>query len=190
MKDLLEKRKEQKKKKPRFIMQSAHKLKRLKQRWKRPKGIDSKMRLGLRGYAKIIKVGYKSPAKVRGLDKSGLLPIQVHTEKELRSLDKTKHSAIIGSTVSQKNKVKLLVKAKELGLHIGNVRDAEAFFKSVEEDMKERKEARKKRKAKKEEKKEKKEKKDKLADKVLSEEEKAEADKKEKDKLLTKKEAL
>ena len=73
MNELLDKRRRIKKKKPDFIMQSAHKKSRLEQKWKRPRGIDSKMRLNLKGHQKCVEVGYRSPRAVRGLDKSGLL---------------------------------------------------------------------------------------------------------------------
>ncbi len=191
LKDLLEKRKRIKQKKPKFDMQDAHKKGRLKTKWKKPRGIDSKMRLRLRGYNKSVEPGYGSAKEVRGLDKTGLMPVWVSALKDIESIDKEKQGIIIKSTVGKKKRVGLINKAKETGIRILNIKDTEKYIKDIEEAMKKRKEARSKKEKKKTEKKEdKKEKKeDKLAEKVLSEEEKVAADKKEKDKLLTKKEA-
>ena len=51
-KDLLEFRKKIKAKKPNFIRQDAHKKGEIKKKWRRPKGLQSKMRLHKRGYRK------------------------------------------------------------------------------------------------------------------------------------------
>ena len=58
-------------KKPEFIRQDAHKKPGLGWKWRRPKGITSKMRLHLKGYRRIVKKGYRSPKDVRGLTKDG-----------------------------------------------------------------------------------------------------------------------
>ena len=53
-----------KKKKPKFIRQDAHKKGRLAKKWRKPKGLQSKMRLCKKGYRKRISKGYKSPKEV------------------------------------------------------------------------------------------------------------------------------
>ena len=192
MKELLEKRKEMKKSKPSFTMQDAHKLARLKQRWRKPKGTDSKMRLHLKGYSKSVSLGYSSPKEVRGLHPSGLLPIVISSQSDLGKIDKEKQGIIISSAVGKKKRVVLLAKAGELKITILNIKDADAYLKAMEEEMKERKEARSKKQKKKEEskkeKKSKEKKDDKLSEKVISEEEKEAKEKKEQEKILTKKE--
>ncbi len=195
MKELLDKRAQTKRRKPHFQMQDSHKLSRLTQKWRKPRGIDSKMRLGLKGYARSVEVGFKSPKDVRGLDKSGLLPVMVSSVKELESVNKEKEGAIISSAVGQKKKKDLVAKATEMGITLLNIKDPKAFAASVEKNMKERADRKKKRiakatekKAKEEKKKPAEKKKEDLSDKVLSEDEKAKAEKKEKDKILTTKE--
>jgi len=61
MKKLLELRKKIKQRKPEFIRQDAHKKAKLKRKWVRPRGIDSKIRLGLKGYGKKPSTGWSSP---------------------------------------------------------------------------------------------------------------------------------
>ena len=48
MKELLELKKKIKKKKPNFTRQETHKKSKLKKKWRRPKGIQSKLRLNKR----------------------------------------------------------------------------------------------------------------------------------------------
>jgi len=199
VKKLLAHRKTLKAKKPSFIRESFLKRKRLALKWRRPKGLHSKMRHGFKGHRKTIKVGYKSPVLVRGLTRSGLKIVYVSNIKELEKVDKGKECVIIKKTVGLKKMIELLKKAKELSLAVSNVKDIKEFLIKAEEMLKKKKEEKKKRleekkkkekekEKKKEEKKEKEKKKeetaDELAERVKKEEEEQ---KKEKDKVLTKK---
>ncbi|MBW2979982.1 50S ribosomal protein L32e [Candidatus Woesearchaeota archaeon] len=191
MKSLLGKRRHIKKRKPEFILQDYGKKPRLKRKWRKPKGIDSKIRLGLRGYRKIVTKGYGSPKLVKGLHKSGLKPVLVISIKDIDSVNKEKEGIIIKGSIGLRKKVELVKKAKEKGIRILNLKDPDKFLKAVSESMEKKKQEKKKLAEKKEKKakevKEKakpKEEKEELADKI-SDEEKKEAEKKERDKLLT-----
>jgi large subunit ribosomal protein L32e len=189
IKELLKIRKEIKRRKPTFVMQDAHKIKCLPKHWRKPRGIDSKIRLNLKGYNKRIQVGYGSPKAVEGCHPSGLMPIMVANVDDLSKLNKEKQGAVIVGSVGMKKRVDIIKKSKELGITLLNIKDNDKFLQAVTDKLKIRKEEKEKRNKKKTEKKVKEEKKkeDKLADKVLTEEEKSAAEKKEKDKLLTKK---
>ncbi len=186
IKELLELRKQIKSKKPNFIRQDTHKKKRLDKKWKRPKGLHSKIRLKFKGRAKSISAGYRSPKKIRHLHKSGLQQCIVKSLQDLESLDAKKNCLIISSSLGKKKKIIVLKKAKEHGFSILNIRNSDEYIKKIEDEISLRKKTKRE---KKEEKKEIKveKKKEKLAEKV-SEEEKKEVEKKEKDKVLTKKE--
>ena len=155
---LLNLRKVLKAKKPRFTRQDSHKKPRLGTKWRRPKGIDSKMRLKLRGYKRSVTKGWKSPKKVRGLTREGQTFVKINRIRELEGLDAKTHMVVISSAVGLKNKVEIVKKAKELGLKILNVRDAEQFLKKVEAKLKEKKLHKEKLSKEKEKKKEEKEK--------------------------------
>jgi len=193
MKDLLALRKSIKKKKPGFVRQDAHKKPRLKKKWRRARGIHSKIRLKKRGYRKNVRKGYGSPNKVYGLHPEGLKGVVVKSLDDLKSITKEK-GAVISANIGLKKKIELLKKAKELGIIVLNFKDIDKFLKSSEEKQKARKKAKEERKKKKAAKKKEKEKKveekkkeEKLAEK-LTDEEKKEKEKEEKDKILTKKE--
>lgn len=192
MKSLLEKRRHIKKRKPEFILQDYGKKPRLKRKWRKPKGIDSKMRLGIKGYRKMVTKGYGSPKLVKGLHKSGLKPVLVTSIKDIDSINKEKEGAVIQGSVGLRKKVEIVKKAREKGIKILNLKDYDKFMKYVSEFMEKKKSKKKKleekkgRKAEEAKEKEEAKKEEGLADKI-SDEEKKEIEKKEKDKLLTKK---
>ena len=70
-KKLLEVRKTIKSRKPDFKQQNFGKKKKIADRWKRPRGIQSKMRHRFKGYPIMVSKGWRSPAEVRGLDRFG-----------------------------------------------------------------------------------------------------------------------
>ena len=88
--------------------------------WRKPKGNDNKMRLQLKGYPPIVKIGYGSPAKIRYLHPSGLEPVVVFSVKELSSLDPRKHIIYIGSTVGLRKRMEILRVAQERGFKVAN----------------------------------------------------------------------
>ena len=65
------------KKKPRFIRRDYTKRKNLGKKWRRPKGIDNKLRLNIKGHGKKISQGYRSAKRIRGLkyDKENIFNI-------------------------------------------------------------------------------------------------------------------
>ncbi|MAG08301.1 50S ribosomal protein L32e [Candidatus Woesearchaeota archaeon] len=200
-KEMLKHRKMLKIKKPSFIRQNTLK-KRLDIKWRKPKGLHSKMRRSLKGHKRIVREGYKSPVLVKSLDRTGLKIVFVGNIKELGRVDKDTESVVIRKTVGLRKKIELLKKAKELSLIISNIKNIPFFLAEAEKRLKERKENKEKKlkqqkekekeKEKKGEKKEKgkeAEKKKEESDTELAERiEKEESEqKKEKDKVLTKK---
>lgn len=191
--ELLKIRRAAKAKKPKFIRQDAHKKSRLRPCWRKPKGIQSKMRLRRPGYRRSVEVGYGAPAEVRGLSREGLVPVAVNNLSELSKIERGQ-AAVISRRVGQRKKVEIANKAKDLGIKILNIKDVEAYIKSVSEKLKKKKEEKEKAVKEKEKKKDEKEKKaeekkkEGLAEK-LTDEEKKEKEKKEREKVLTKKES-
>jgi len=194
----LQLRRDIKKKKPKFIRQDAHKKKRLGKKWRRPKGLQSKIRLGIKGYRRGVSAGYGSPTKVKGLDRSGLIIRHVSALKDIEQIDEKQEGVIIAKSVGIKKRLDLLKMALEKGINVLNIKDSAALIKKLEGDFKKRLEKKKGLKEKKKEKekelkkkaKEKDDTKEGLAEKVEGEEEKQTREKKEKDKLLTKKDSV
>lgn len=187
---IMEIRKVKKKKKPDFIRQDTNKKKRLKNNavWRRPKGRHSKMRLGKAGHEAMPSLGWSSPKEVRGLHKSGLMPVLVFS---LKDLDKIKEGEglVIGNSVGDRKKNELIKKSEEKGLKILNIKDTKRWVEKIQKEREAKKQKRLEREKKKSEKPKKKEKKKQVKEKEepVDEEAKKEEEKKEKDKVLTKK---
>jgi len=88
--------------------------------WRKPKGIDNKMRLQLKGYPPIVKSGYGTNSELRGLHPSGLEPVVVSNAKELEALDPTRHIVYIASTVGLRKRLELVRIAREKGFKVAN----------------------------------------------------------------------
>ncbi|ALV61938.1 LSU ribosomal protein L32e [Thermococcus sp. 2319x1] len=113
-----------KRKKPRFLRQEWWRFPKFKNdpKWRRPKGIDSKMRLKLKGKARSPSIGWSSPKAVRGLHPSGYEEVLVHNVKELETIDPTRQAARIARTVGKKKRLMIIERAKELGIKVLNAR--------------------------------------------------------------------
>ena len=140
---LLQKRREIKAKKPDFIRQDAHKKKKLKKCWRSSKGIQSKMRLNKAGYRKSIRIGYKSPAEVRGLSRNGLEPIMVSNVSQLTKITEGQ-GAVISSTVGQRKRMEIAKKAEDLSIPVINIKNIKDYLKSAGEKIAKRKEEKQK----------------------------------------------
>ncbi len=119
---LLELRKEIAKRRPEFVRQESWRYKRVKPSWRRPRGIDSKMRMEVKGWPKRVKVGYRGPKAVRSLHPSGYKEVLVHNVKELEKLDPETEAARIAHTVGARKRREILKRAKELGIKVLNPR--------------------------------------------------------------------
>lgn len=190
MKELLDLRNRIKKKKPEFIRQDAHKRAEVSFKWRRPKGIHSKMRERRRGHRRCVEIGWGSPRKIKNLDRSGLRIRLVSSVKELEGINPKEEGILIRKSTGLKKRIGLIKKAKEMKIPILNVKDADRFIKEAEKTIAERKERRsmiKKEKEKKEKESKKKKEKEEGIEKVMSDEEKKGEEKKRVDKALTKK---
>jgi len=117
---LLRLRKEASKKRPKFRRQETWKLKRFKNNptWRKPKGHSSKMRRKLKGKPSIVKVGYRGPKEVRGYHPSGLPEVYVNNISDLEGVEES--ILRISSSVGNKKKADILLKALEMELRVAN----------------------------------------------------------------------
>ncbi len=105
---------------PKFRRQEWSKYKRLGEKWRKPRGRDSKMRVGSRGKPATVSIGYKSPRETRGTHPSGLTEVLVHRPQDLEGVDAGRYVARIASSVGKRKREKIIIKAKELGIRVLN----------------------------------------------------------------------
>jgi large subunit ribosomal protein L32e len=109
-------------KRPRFVRQAAHRYARIGRdgAWRRPRGLQSKQRRHYGYRSKVVRIGYRSPAAVRGLTPSGFRPVVVRTRGELDGLDARRDAAVIARTVGTRRRLVLEEEARRLGIRVLN----------------------------------------------------------------------
>ncbi len=88
--------------------------------WRRPRGLQSKQRRHYGYRPKIVRIGYRSPAAVRGLVPSGFAPVLVRTSRDLEGIDVAREAAVIARTVGTRRRLVLEEEARALGIHVLN----------------------------------------------------------------------
>ena len=148
VKEALALRKIFRKRKPTFTPQDMHKKPRVKAAWRKPVGLHSKMRLRLKHHKRVVKVGYKAPALVRGYHASGVFPQIVANLTDVSSL-KSGEGAIISRTTGTRMKLAIIESLQKKGIPILNF-NADKFTKGVAEQAEAKKQLLAARQAKKE----------------------------------------
>lgn len=119
-KRLMKLKKKISKKRPKFSKFESWRLVRVKDYWRKPKGIDNKMRQERKGWPKSVKIGYASPKAVRGLHPSGMEEVAVYNVGDLTIVDPETQVARIGGSVGGKKRSAIVAEAESLGIRILN----------------------------------------------------------------------
>src|ERR671910_2950199 len=126
--ELLQARKKVAHRRPKFVRQESWRYGRLAETWRKPKGKDNKMRRQLSGAPRLVKIGYRSPRKARGLHPSGYTDNIVFNVNDLASLDPSKDAARIAHVIGQRKRLLILAEARAKGIKVlnpGKEREAE-----------------------------------------------------------------
>ncbi len=116
------------KKVPHFRREESWRYKSLRESWRKPKGLDSKMRQERKGWPSRVKVGYGIPKGIRGLHPSGLKPVMVHNMKALEQLANQEGIIIvISARMGDRQKKLMTERARNMGLRISNPFREEVF---------------------------------------------------------------
>jgi large subunit ribosomal protein L32e len=120
IKEALKLRDMKNKKRPEFHRQEWFRFKRLGDSWRKPRGLHSKMRTN-RGYRpNRVRVGYRGPAKVRGLHPSGFEEVLVYNPNDLDVIDPKTQAVRIGHSVGYRKRMAIVEKAEKLGIRVLN----------------------------------------------------------------------
>jgi large subunit ribosomal protein L32e len=139
-------------KKPKFVRAESWRFDRFSESWRRPRGLDNKIRRKIKGWPPGPSTGYKGPKVARFLHPSGYKEVIVYNVADLAAIDPATEAARIGHTVGKRKRALIIEEAKQLDIKILNVKvSAEEQTEAVEETEAET-EAEQKETAKKEEK--------------------------------------
>ena len=127
-------RKRLKRKKPIFVRQESWRYDRLKENWRRPRGIDNKMRRKIKGWSSTVNVGYRGPKAVRGIHPSGYEEVLVHNAEELKGINPKTQAVRIAHTVSKRTRAKILVEARKKKITVLNPGEMEEKVEEKKEE--------------------------------------------------------
>ncbi|KAA8901773.1 ribosomal protein L32e [Sphaerosporella brunnea] len=90
--------------------------------WRKPKGIDNRVRRRFKGQAAMPSIGYGSNKKTRHMAPSGFKAflVQNPADVDLLLMHNRTYAAEIGHAVSSRKRVEILAKAKKLGVKVTN----------------------------------------------------------------------
>ncbi len=92
-------------------------------KWVRPRGIDNKSRLRLKGFPKLVSTGYIKPKMIRYLHPSGLKPVYISNINDLSKVkeeEKNNIIIIISGNIGLRKKMEIVKKANEYGIRVAN----------------------------------------------------------------------
>jgi large subunit ribosomal protein L32e len=132
-KRLMELRKKINKKRPSFRRVESWRYRRVKDSWRKARGIDSKTRKKKKLGVKSPTIGYRGPKKVRGLHPSGYIEVRVTTIDDLENLNKNKHILKISGKLGARKRISLTDYCQKKGFKILNLGVSRREIEMLEE---------------------------------------------------------
>ncbi|MFX1392541.1 MAG: 50S ribosomal protein L32e [Promethearchaeota archaeon] len=122
-KRLLKLRKKMDKKRPSFKRVESWRYVRVKDSWRKARGIDSQTRKKTKTGIKSPSIGYRTPKKIRGLHPSGFEEVRINNKDEIKRLNLSpkKHVLKISRRLGSKKRLELIDYAQKRNFRILNI---------------------------------------------------------------------
>jgi large subunit ribosomal protein L32e len=111
-----------KNKKPKFVRAESWKYDRFSLSWRKPRGLDNKIRRKIKGWPPGPSTGYKGPISARFLHPSGYREVIVFNVEDLSNIDINIQAARIAHTVGKRKRALIITEAKKLNIKILNLK--------------------------------------------------------------------
>lgn len=105
---------------PAFKRQEWFRYSKLGEKWRKPKGIHSKMKRCIKRRPPMVDIGFRGPVAARDLHPSGFEEVMVYNVDGLEGIDPKKQAVRIGGTVGTKKRMAIEDRADELGIRVLN----------------------------------------------------------------------
>jgi large subunit ribosomal protein L32e len=132
-KRLMELRNKISNKRPAFRRVESWRYKRVKDSWRKARGIDSKTRKKKKLGVKSPTIGYRGPKKVRGLHPSGYEEVRITTIDDLKTLNKNRHALKISGKLGGKKRISLIDYCQKRGFKVLNLGVSQKEIDMLEE---------------------------------------------------------
>ncbi|NHJ02230.1 MAG: 50S ribosomal protein L32e [Candidatus Heimdallarchaeota archaeon] len=122
-------------KRPKFRRIESWRYIRVKERWRKPRGIDTKAKEKKAGWPISPKIGFRSPKRVRHQSSSGKEEIIVNSPTDLTLMDSKNQVARIAATVGRKKREQIIMEAELLNINVLNPIVAKIDLGDLEEEL-------------------------------------------------------
>ncbi|KAG8234198.1 hypothetical protein J437_LFUL007358 [Ladona fulva] len=111
-----------KKRTKKFIRHQSDRYVKLRRNWRKPKGIDNRVRRRFKGQYLMPSIGYGSCKKTKHMLPNGFRKVLVHNVKELEVLmmQNRRYCAEIAHAVSSKKRKAIVERAQQLSIRVTN----------------------------------------------------------------------
>ncbi|MHA2245236.1 MAG: 50S ribosomal protein L32e [Candidatus Hodarchaeales archaeon] len=124
-----------KRSRPSFRRVESWRYKRVKERWRKARGIDSKTREKKGGWPISPKIGFRSPKQVRYQSSSGKEEILIYSPVDLSLIDSNRQVGRIAGKIGRKKREEIVMEAGLLNIRILNPISAKIDLGDLEEEL-------------------------------------------------------
>lgn len=108
-------------KKPAFLRQESWRDSKFSESWRRPRGLDNKVRRKILGWPAAPSTGYKGPKVARYLHPSGYREVIVYNPESVAAIDPATQAIRIAHTVGKRKRALIIAEAEKLQIKVLNV---------------------------------------------------------------------